>query len=134
MFCCNLLFSLLSSLFFSFLPLSPFLSLFIHILRSPATERAKQIENKAKINIDPAHQKLIELLSQVKQLMSENQRLRNQISRIRAKSPELVADELDLHNDGDDDGGGGGGVGWGRTAEVETQTDAVKKQGCCIVM
>eukprot|EP00729_Bicosta_minor_P014436 gene14437-31421_t len=43
-------------------------------------ERAKQIENKAKVNIDPAHQKLIELLAQVKQLMSENLRMRNQLS------------------------------------------------------
>ena len=100
-------------------------------------ERAKQIENKAKINIDPAHQKLIELLSQVKQLMSENLRLRNQLSRIRAKSPELLADGLDIDDgDGDSDGNGGGGGGGGRgvTTEVETQTDAMKKQGCCIVM
>merc|ERR1712166_331261 len=94
-------------------------------------ERAKQIETKAKINIDPAHQKLIELLSQVKQLMSENLRLRNQLSRIRAKSPELLADGLDIDDgdgDGDGDGGSSGGGGRGVTTEVETQTDAMKKQ------
>lgn len=81
--------------------------------------------------MQPANQKMLTIVRNL--LLHLSKTPRTKMKGIRAKSPELIAADLDAAAE-DDDGSGSTGGGSGVTAEVQTQTEKMKKQGCCIVM
>ena len=80
--------------------------------------------------MQPANQKMLTI---VRNLLLHLSKTTPTMKGIRAKSPELIAADLDAAAE-DDDGSGSTSGGSGVTAEVQTQTEKMKKQGCCIVM
>ena len=89
-------------------------------------ERAKQIENKATIYIDPAHAKLVELLALCKKLQAENATLRSQLQ-AGGKSPKLFDAAAGVST------ADVGVNGAGRVDGVDESSQTKKKGGCCTI-